>query len=293
MKKYAFLLLATIFTSISTIMNAQSLLWKITGKGLKKPSYLYGTIHIQDKRVFAFDDTVLNTLKSCDAYAMELNPEKIDPQKMKKLTLMKKHTIKELLTQEEYDKLDKYLREKTGSSVMLFNKVKPFFIQSQIMQLDMPKDEAEALDLYFFKYAKKHNLKVYGIEKLKEQLAAVNKISLKDQAKMLMQSVEDTTSQNFEDLVSAYRSQDLKKLYKLLRDTTLPQNFEEAFLIKRNKVMAKRISKFIKKQSVFNAIGAAHLAGEHGVIALLRKKGYTVEPVHFEFKEIENGDKTE
>ncbi len=283
MKKYISTLV--IFTVMINLVNGQSLLWKITGKGLKKPSYLYGTIHIQDKRVFAFDDTVLNTLKSCDAYAMELNPEKIDGKELKQFMLMKKHTLKDLLTPEEYKELDNFMQEKLGQSALLYNKTKPFFIQSQLMQLSMPKDEEEALDMFFFKQAKAAGMDVYGIEKLKEQLAAVNKISLKDQAKMLMETVRDTTNQNFEDLVKAYRNEDLKKLSELLKDTTLPGNFEEAFLIKRNKVMAKRISKLIKKQSVFNAIGAAHLPGEHGVIELLRKKGYTVEPVPFKFKE--------
>jgi uncharacterized protein YbaP (TraB family) len=268
-------------------LNAQSLLWKITGNGLKKPSYLYGTIHIQDKRVFAFDDTVINTLKSCDAYAMELNPEKIEAKKLKQFMLMKKHTLKDLLSAEEYAELDEFMKNNLGTGALLYNKTKPFFIQSQVMQLSMPKDEKDALDMYFYKQAKKSGLKVYGIEKLKEQLAAVNKISLKDQAKMLMETIRDTANQSFENLVEAYRNQDLKKLSELLKDTTLPGNFEEAFLIKRNKVMAKRISKLIKKQSVFNAIGAAHLPGEHGVIELLREKGYTLEPVTFKFKETE------
>ncbi len=282
MKKYFSTLV--IFTVMINLVNGQSLLWKITGKGLKKPSYLYGTIHIQDKRVFAFDDTVLNTLKSCEAYAMELNPEKIDGKELKQFMLMKKHTLKDLLTPGEYNELDKFLQDKLGQSALLYNKTKPFFIQSQLMQLSMPKDEEEALDMFFFKQAKDAGMAVYGIEKLKEQLAAVNKISLKDQAKMLMETVRDTTNQNFEDLVKAYRNEDLNKLSELLKDTTLPGNFEEAFLIKRNKVMAKRISKLIKKQPTFNAIGAAHLPGEHGVIELLRKKGYTVEPVPFKFK---------
>ena len=280
------LIFTTLFMSFN-FLNSQSLLWKISGNGLKQPSYLYGTIHIQDKRAFAFDDTVLSLLKSCKAYAMELNPEKIDPAELKKFMVMKKHTLKDLLSEEDYKQLDEFLKEKTGSGAFLYNKTKPFFIQSQVMQLTMPKDMDDALDMYFFKYAKKNNLQVLGIEKLKEQLEAVDKITLKDQAKMLMESLKDTANQNFEELLAAYRAADLVKLSELMKDTTLPQNFEEAFLRKRNKRMAKRIAKFVKKQPTFNAIGAAHLPGENGVINLLRKKGFIVEPVPFEFKDEE------
>ncbi len=276
----------TLFMSLN-LLNSQSLLWKITGNGLKEPSYLYGTIHIQDKRAFAFDDTVLTLFKTCKAYAMELNPEKIDPAELKKFMIMKKHSLKDLLSEDDYRKLDEYLKEKTGTGAILYNKTKPFFIQSQVMQLTMPKDMDDALDMYFFKFAKQNGMEVLGIEKLKEQLEAVNKITLKDQAKMLMESLKDTTNVNFEELLQAYRSADLKKLSELMKDTTLPQNFEEAFLVKRNKRMAKRIAKFVKKQPTFNAIGAAHLPGEKGVINLLRKKGFTVEPVPFEFKDDE------
>jgi len=272
---------------LSNLTNSQSLLWKITGKGLKEPSYLYGTIHIQDKRAFEFDDTVLTILKSCKAYAMELNPENINPEELKKFMIMKKYTLKDLLSSEEYNKLDKYLKEKTGSGVFIFNKTKPFFIQSQLMQMSMQKDMDKALDLYFLNLAKENNMEILGIEKLKEQLEAVDKISLKEQAKMLMESLNDTSNAKFEKLLNAYRLADLNKLSELMKDTSLPQNFEEAFLIKRNKRMAKRISKFIKKQSTFNAIGAAHLPGEKGVINLLRKKGYKVEAIPFSFKEDE------
>lgn len=122
-----------------------------------------------------------------------------------------------------------------------------------------------------------------SIEKLEDQLSAIEAISLPDQAKMLMQSVRDTTQQDFEDLLQAYLNADYKKIIELMKDTTLPANFEHALLTKRNKNMAKTIAKYCKKQSTFTAIGAAHLPGTHGVIALLRKRGFTVEPIPFKF----------
>ncbi len=265
--------------------NAQSLLWKIYGKGLRDTSYLYGTIHIQDKRVFRFDSIVYDKLNAVEAYAMELNPEKIDMEAMKKEMLMKKHTLNELLSDSDYKYLDNYMKKKMGTGVLLYNKMKPFFLESQLSQMDMPKDEGKALDLYFFNYAKSHQKIILGIEKLEDQLGAIKAISLPDQAKMLMQTVRDTTRANYEELLNAYLHADFNKFAELMKDTTLPSNFEEALLTKRNKGMAKHIIQYCKKQPTFNAIGAAHLPGKNGVIALIRKKGYTVEPIPFKFRE--------
>jgi uncharacterized protein YbaP (TraB family) len=265
--------------------NSQSLLWKIYGKGLRDTSYLYGTIHIQDKRVFRFDSIVYDKLNAVEAYAMELNPEKIDMEAMKKQMLMKKHSLNELLSDSDYQCLDNYMKEKMGTGVLLYNKMKPFFLQSQLSQLSMPKDMDKALDLFFFDYAKKHEKITLGIEKLEDQLSAIKAISLQDQAKMLMQTVRDTTDTDFDELLDAYLHADFDKFAELMKDTTLPSNFEEALLTKRNKGMAKHIIEYCKKQPTFNAIGAAHLPGPNGVIALLRKKGYKVEPIPFKFKD--------
>ena len=77
----------------------------------------------------------------------------------------------------------------------------------------------------------------------------------------------------------------LDKMLELSTDSTMPADFNENFLIKRNVVMVKNFIKISKKQSLFCAVGAAHLAGEDGVLELLRKKGYTVEPVFFKWTE--------
>jgi len=281
MKKIIFTFVA--LTGFILQGNSQSLLWKIYGKGLRDTSYLYGTIHIQDKRVFQFDSIVYDKLNAVEAYAMELNPDKIDADDLKKQMLMKKHTLDELLPDTDYQFLNNYMKEHMGSGVLLYNKMKPFFLESQLSQLKMPKDEKKALDLFFFNYAKEHGKITLGIEKLEDQLGAIKAISLADQAKMLMETVRDTTQADFEELINAYLHADFDKFAELMKDTTLPANFEEALLTKRNKGMAKHIIQYCKKQPTFNAIGAAHLPGPNGVIALIRKKGYTVEPVPFNF----------
>ncbi len=278
------LVLLSVVVFVNNIYS-QSLLWEISGKGINK-SYLYGTIHIQDKRVFRFDDIVEQKLMSCDAYAMELLMDEIKKEDIEKSMLMKKNTIDKLLSKEDYNYLDSVMKAKTGTGMLFLNKMKPFFISSQLMQANMSKDMEDPLDLYFLNKAKKAGKKTLGIERFADQISAIDKISLEEQCKMLMDGIRDTSKeeQQFDDLLEAYLNGNLDSLLILSNDTSLPENFNKAFLIDRNKGMAKNIIKYCKQQSTFNAIGAAHLGGEQGVIALIRKKGYTVKPLMFNFK---------
>ncbi|OFX62092.1 MAG: hypothetical protein A2046_16780 [Bacteroidetes bacterium GWA2_30_7] len=266
---------------------SQSLLWKISGKGLKKPSYLYGTIHIQDKRVFSFEPIVNEKLNECEAYAMEVLLDELDKESIQNAMLMKDITLDKLMSKEDYDFLAQFIKEKTGMSLFLFNKTKPFFIMSQVMQAGMSKDKELPLDMYFLDLAHKANKKTLGIEKFEEQMAAVDQISLQEQVRMLLESAKDTVKEedSFDKLLEAYLSENLDQMLKLSNDSTMPANFNDAFLINRNVRMAQQIAKFSKKQTTFNAIGAAHLGGPKGVIELLRQKGFIVEPVPFKFQD--------
>lgn len=285
MKKISFILLLF----VSSSLFSQSLLWKISGKKIKNPSYIYGTIHIQDKRAFSFDEFVLEAFESSDAFAMEILMDEIPMQEMMDAMLMKNNTLDKLYTKEEYRVLDSIVKVKTGAGVLLYNKMKPFFLSSQLMQLEMPKDMDLALDLFFLTEARKAGKPCYGVEKFMDQISAIDAISLEEQADMLYKSLTDTaendTMSKLNEMLETYMNFDLDKMLELSTDSTMPADFNENFLIKRNVVMVKNFLKISKKQSLFCTVGAAHLAGEDGVLELLRKKGYTVEPVFFKWTE--------
>ncbi|MDD2634824.1 MAG: TraB/GumN family protein [Bacteroidales bacterium] len=286
------------FVLIAASLFSQSILWKVTGKKIKNPSYLYGTIHIQDKKVFAFDETVTNAFDTCDAFAMEILMDDIDPSEVQTAMFMEKNTIKEFLTNEQYNILDSIVTEKTGTGMLMYNKMKPFFLSSQLMQMDLKQDMEIPLDLYFLDKARKSDKSCYGVEKFMDQINAIDAISIQEQVDMLYEGLTDTSSINsdvqFEELLQAYLSFDMIKIFDVSNDTALPKEFNKAFLIDRNKKMAKNFVKIAKKESLFCAVGAAHLPGEKGVIELLRKKGYTVEPIPFNWEieiEIEEEEK--
>ena len=260
---------------------------------MKQPSYLYGSIHIQDARVFAFDSTiVLGTMQSCDAFAMEILMDEIDPKALRESQFMKKgKLLSKMMKPSDFAKLDSVCKAKIGISAYFLNGYKPFFLSSALQQADMAKDQEDALDLYFLKKARAAGKKCFGVEQYQDQIAAIDAISLKEQVKMLVESLnmteQDSAQNEFEELLNAYLTYNFDKMLELSTDPSLPKKFNKVFLIDRNVGMADHFAEIARSQSLFCVIGAAHLAGDKGVPALLRKKGYTVEPVLFQFHSIE------
>ena len=285
MKKILFLISFTLITCISIAQN--SILWEITGKGMTKPSYLFGTIHIQDKRVFSYSDSVELTLKNSDAFAMELILDQINPMEMiSGMTLPNKAKTTDFIDKSDSALLFNTYQRLFGSSFNQINHFKPFFASTIFMMAYIPKEEPEAMDMHLLGIARENNKKVLSIEELKDQLNAIDKITPKEQAKMLMQGIKDSTSwsKDYDNMREAYIKGDLDKLFILMQDPAMPENFNKAFLVDRNGKMAKNIASFCLSQPTFCAIGAAHLPGKVGVIALLKKEGFILRPIQVKFK---------
>ncbi|MFI5203356.1 MAG: TraB/GumN family protein [Flavobacteriales bacterium] len=266
--------------------DENSLLWEISGKGLKQPSYLYGTIHIMRKEVFAYDNVVKAIFDSCRAYAMELNMADIKLEEMNKMMKLDR-PLDSILPPVKYHQLDSLLKAKSGLPLSQMKMIKPFFIMALMMKKEIGGDMETALDLDFYDKAQKAGKKLIGIEKFEEQMAAVDALTIEQQADLMIKGYLDTTSSmsKFEEMLESYLKQDLPAIMKMmLEDESYPPEFNEAFIIKRNKKMADRIGEISAKRMTFNAIGAAHLPGKDGVIQLLRNNGYTVKPIKFTFK---------
>jgi uncharacterized protein len=286
MKKITFLILFLLLKSL--FLAAQetghsSLLWKITGKNLREPSYLFGTMHVQDERVFVAEELAKEYINKCQAFAPEILLDEVNPADIQHHLMMKKTNMKDLLSAEEYKMVDEYLQEKIGLGLIFFHRMKPFFLAAQMMQLDLPADRDAAMDLDFLNFARNQGKIILSVEKLEDQIRAVDQIPLSAQAEMLVQMIENQKNDagTMEKMLNAYIDQDIELLYQLtVSDTTSYEHFQDVFLSKRNKKMVRVILKISKKHSTFFAVGAAHLGGPDGIIALLRKKGYTVEAVH-------------
>ncbi len=267
----------------------KSLLWEISGNGLKKSSYIYGTMHVGDKRVYDFKKSMTKAFKKADMLALELNMDSVNQMSvMSKLLMDGDTTLKDLLSDDEYTQVETFFKDSLNMPLSMYNKMQPIFTSSIIGTRNVGTENEDALDLYLFKEAKKMEKPVRGLEVIEEQVGAFNAIPYDAQAKALLKSIqaaygENTNSSepNMEEMMNYYVEGDLEKLVTMTEsldsdDPEISKLFNEVFLVKRNHNMANRAEPLMKEGSVFIAVGAAHLGGKEGVIQLLRNKGYTV-----------------
>ncbi len=269
-------------STLSAHSKTSSLLWKISGNNLKKPSYLYGTVHSYDKRAFTFKSLVIPYIKQCKAFGMEIKLDELDPfSLLGKLQMRGDTTLRMLISPDDYAKLERMMRDSFSVELSMFSSVKPMFLMGVMQTTGTESDYSDFLDEFLMKRAKESHKELIGIETIAEQLGAIDIIPLQEQAKMLLDETlyPDTTAEPLEDLLDVYKNGDLDSLYSFYKHGELSNTFNKALILDRNHRMADRIDSIAQRKTIFVAVGALHLPGIEGVINLLRAKGYDVTPI--------------
>ena len=276
-----------------------SLFWEITGNGLNKPSYLFGTMHVSNKMVFHLSDSFYYAMKSVDAVALELNPDLWQGQ-MVSLDNVKQHYT-------DYTKPagDDWLTENSfrinnyDDELKAALSTEPTVVNNLLYRTYKAKEDFEEntfLDLYIFQTGKKLGKRSAGVEDFYE----TEKIVLQayaDMANEKKKRVIDTDGESMGDITKkmqeAYRRGDLDLMDSLDNMMERSAAFREKFLYLRNEVQANSIDTILKKSSLFVGVGAAHLPGTRGVIELLRQKGYKLRPIKMTDRDAEKKEETD
>ncbi|MEY3367534.1 MAG: hypothetical protein RI973_689 [Bacteroidota bacterium] len=288
MKKTIARCLLCLFIILANAASAQenSLLWKISGKGLPESSYLFGTIHVMPKSEFSISPRIQKAFENSSALALEVGLKMGIAKQVKiaKMALLPQgKTLEDYLSQEDYNLVKSHCLDSLKIPESKFNtyvRMKPFFFSAAIEQEKM--GETASYEIELDKLARQQRKKRLGLESIEFQMETIDKISIQDQAKMLVKEFGGNAAFQFKDMLDMYQREDLNGLHKALSEVSMEiPEFNHYFLSVRNSNWIPVIEKQIAQKPTFIAVGAAHLPGENGVIELLRKKGYTVEPVLF------------
>ncbi|WP_026350995.1 TraB/GumN family protein [Dyadobacter beijingensis] len=282
MRKIFLVIMLCLFCAIARaqVPTENSLLWEITGPGLSKPSYLFGTIHLICPTDFSLSDSLKSTLSRTQQVALEMDMD--DPGMMagmmKTMNMAAGNELKKLVTEQEYQRLDRFFKDSVHVGLAMFERAKPFVLMGPLFSsvLDC---QPESYEMRLVEMAGKQKSEVIGIETLEEQMAIFDTIPYKDQAKMLLTLIDSLPSarKEFKTLVALYKAQNINELYRMtLKSEFGMEGNEEVMLFARNRKWVPRIGRIATEKPTFFAVGAAHLGGEKGVIALLRKEGYRV-----------------
>jgi uncharacterized protein len=264
-----------------------TLLWRISGKGLSQPSYLFGTIHMLCASDLELSDSLRTAIRNANEVYLELDMDNMFELMgvMSKMKMNGDTTLADLLTPDEYKKVRNFFKEKPSRiPFSLLEKYKPMLAASSLMEADMSCSNPISMEQLIMSDAKSKKKKIRGLETMAFQLSIFDSIPYRLQAKQLLNYVEqygkDDEKAQYQELITAYMNQQLDKLGKLTqRDDNGIEDFMDILVYHRNENWVAKLQKIFPEKSVVVAVGAGHLPGERGVISLLRKAGYKVEPV--------------
>ena len=280
---FAVSLTATL-TSFAQQPKEKSLLWKIEGKNISSPSYLYGTFHMLCPADFSMNDTLKALVKQSKQLFLEIDIDdpSLTSKMMKNIKMKDGKTLKDFLSAKDYDSVAKLFKAKTNIPLNMVDSYKPFMLTSMLYP-SLLGCTPIAFEKEFEKLAKANSVEVKGLETIEDQMNVFETIPYSVQAKMLMKTLyeADNGTEQMNEMVLLYKNQDINKMQKGISGDTDLGSYEKTLLDKRNKNWIPVIEKEIAAMPTFIAVGAGHLAGKKGVIYLLRKQGYTVTPIHF------------
>jgi uncharacterized protein len=279
MKKWILSLVSATLVLGSSLAQAQnkSLLWKISGKGLAQDSYLFGTIHLIPAKDYFLPkgtDSLLAGSKKL-VLEMDLSDPSLQLKMMGAMMLDSGKTLASLYNEKEYAYLTKQLDKKFGIPISALATMKPILIQQSLMMKKMVSADYKS-------YEKEFMTQAQTLETLEDQLGALDAMPLDEQADGLLEAIKkpNEAEKSLAGLIKKYKTQDVEALYSSVSGKKAElKKYEEDLLINRNKNWIPKIAEMAAKERIFVAVGAAHLGGETGVTNLLRKAGFTVEPV--------------
>jgi uncharacterized protein YbaP (TraB family) len=261
----------------------KSLLWEISGNKLTRPSYVFGTIHLLCANDLKVSDAVKTAVANSQQVALELDMDSptMAQEMQTMLMLPAGQTVQGCMTKEEYTAVSDYYTNELKMPFAQMGSMKPFIL-STLLYPKMLGCPPASYEMTLVEMAKARQMEVIGLETVAEQLGMFDKIPCEKQARMLSDLVvkRAEAQQEFGTLLQLYQAQDLEGLLKASMQSKFGmEEYEDMLVTSRNKRWIPLMAQQAASKPTFFAVGAAHLGGSSGVLALLRQQGYQVKPV--------------
>ncbi|RWU10109.1 TraB/GumN family protein [Pedobacter chitinilyticus] len=278
------LLSAIAIAPISSVFGQKakttSLLWKIEGNGLQKPSYLFGTNHMLCESDYHMPQKVKDAMNSTEQSYLEINLADPNLAKETQKHMTTAQPLSTLVSKEDAHYIDSLLQVKLKTSLKQLENIKPMLIVSSIMQTSLPC-KLISFEGEIIKATKASNKEVKGLSSIEEQYSFLDKIfKPKDFVPYLKMWSDEELKRGFTELKGAYLKEDLDKIDELMAAfyTADPDGYRNLLPV-RNHLWADRIPAIAKEKPTFFAVGCGHLQGKEGMIGILQAKGFKVTPV--------------
>lgn len=268
----------------------KSLLWEISGNGIQQPSYLFGTMHMLCKNDALLSKELEKIIARSSAVYLELDMDNLMELMgvFQHMNMKNGKTLSDYLTVEEVKRVkDWFAKNQPLIPAMMIDKMKPIFLSSMIGEKGFGCEQQDGMEMRIMEEAGKNEKEIKGLETMAYQAGIMDSIPYEVQAKELLKAIDSGAIQDnsVKELVELYKKQDIDKLDSLInRSEGEMARYNEYLLYKRNSNWVEKIKVLVKEKPYLFAVGAGHLPGIKGVIALLRKEGFIVKPVKNEWQ---------
>jgi uncharacterized protein YbaP (TraB family) len=263
-----------------------SLIWKISGNGLTKTSYLMGTLKFIGEKEYYLQPNAVTLLKASNVFAIE---DQVDHHAQHEMNVAahfpKGQSLGKVMNADDYKRLKDLFKREFKVNEKTFEKnyahIKPLPLSIIMTRLSLG-EKVKFYDIELLKIAKENNLDAYSLESIEREAQALNSFSIEDQVAALKHTIDnfETRKSEFRKLMQDYRTGNLEEIFEYtLHPIEKNPNFIEEFYYKRNEEWLPKIERMVKENNAFISLGIAHLEGERGILKLLESKGYTLTPV--------------
>lgn len=255
-----------------------SVLWKVEHPELKKPSYIFGTLHFMCEGDFQIPEKVTKAFHNADALVLEVNFA--DPKEMQSMqeSMSNPKKISEELSKEQYNDLDKLVIKITEMPLSTYDAYGLSILNTILITRMLPCSRFKSPENELILLATKSQKQIFSLEKASQQVEIIRNAYPPEFAfKQIM--LFESYKKDFNNAITAYKNEDISTAVGLItKDDYMNENATTLMQMNRNKNWVEKMPVMMEGRSNLFAVGAAHLTDDYGIIHLLRKKGYTVTP---------------
>lgn len=279
---WAALLTGVLLFLVSAGANA-SLLYRISGKDLPQPSYLFGTMHMICERDFNADERILQAFNATERLVLELDltDMAVAQQLQQSIRQPGGPYLHKHLNAEQLEEIDAVLQRITGQRLSYFEELRPFVLSSMLLREQLNCQQLASWEGFFLQQAQHTAKTVIGLETVSDQIGIFDHIPLARQSQWFWQMIDEfqQSSADLQQMKMLFLNEDVDKLYEFIVQQPEFAEYRSLLLDDRNQNWVLVLQPLIVEQPTFIAVGAGHLGGSQGLISLLRDAGYTVEPI--------------
>jgi uncharacterized protein len=286
MKKVVFVLVLLLLVMPRIKAQESSILWEITGNGITKPSYLFGSLKFIGEKEFYLPKEATEKIKQSAIFAIEDEVDHHAQHELNKvLHFPKGESLSTHLSAEDYNKVVNFFESEFKISKKQFEakyaKLIPLAISISMTRLSLG-EKVKFYDIELLKFAKSNKVKSYSLESVDREAKALTSFSIEDQTAALLHTVNNFEKQKteFQKLMEDYPQGKLEEIFEYtLHPLENNQDFINTFFYQRNKEWMPKIEKMISENVAFISVGVSHLEGDGGLLNLFKEKGYTLTPI--------------